>query len=279
MAYTNQKYEDIIATRRSARAYTKYATRKIVFTERLDQELGATVSARTQFVFNIKTGNCNPSCALWAGGRAIYPTKQKLRVPAYCVRSNLTKSIYRSDKRTLYAPLSEKNGFPVGSDVIVMIAAQPHINVVATVREGVVESNKWYATIPPHVPSNFSRGVPVDVVLAQKTNMPVLEFMGRYKQGTAAEISLQYARAYDEYGVYIGEIAVQAETRSESWDILWTGRLEVCFRPANTAELILLDVVPADILSTNITGSIWTAKSVIRQYYFVAKTWAAKRND
>ncbi len=267
---------DLIAARRAARMYAKYALRKITFTDRLWGKRGATVSSRTQFIYNIRTGVCNPSCALWVGGQAIYPTKQRLRTTMYCVQGNLIRDPQRAEKNTLRLTLPKKQiehgTFPADSEVVVTVCTQRAINVVATVRK---DKNSTYVPIPLNISPMFSYGALVDVVLAQKTGKRVLEFMGRYGHGTAAEINLQYARAYDEYGAYLGEISVQAETRPESWDIIWTGKVDVCFRPANSTELVLLDVVSAEVSRAHLKHGIWKAKAIIRQYYVAAKEWGS----
>ena len=261
---------DIIAARRAARAYAKYALRKITFTDRLWGKRGATVSARTQFIYNTQTEVCNPSCALWVGGRAIYPTKQELR-SVHGVRRTLMWNPYHHEERGLWVYLPKKHGFQVDSDIVVTVAANPTTNVVTTVRGS---QHTLYATIPKNISPLFAYGVAVDVAPAQKTGKRVLEFMGRYEQGTATEINLQYARAYDEYDVYIGEMSVQAEIHPERRDVIWTGKVEVCFRPANSPELILLDTVSAKVSRTNLRRSVWKAIAIIRQYYVAAKEWS-----
>ncbi len=271
---------DLIAARRAARMYAKYALRKITFTDRLWGKRGATVSARTQFIYNTQTEVCNPSCALWVSGQAIYPTKQRLRALVYCVRRELVWDTNKLEERGLRVSLLQDHirrlNFPVDSDVVVSLAEHPTVAVVATVRGN---HRSRYISLPLNISPMFSYGVLVDVVPAQKTGKRVLEFMGRYGQGTAAEINLQYARAYDEYGAYIGEISVQAETRPESWDIIWTGKVDVCFRPANSTELVLLDVVSAEVSRAHLKHGIWKAKAIIRQYYVAAREYGRGDNE
>lgn len=266
---------DLITNRRSARAYARVALRKKTFTERINGVGRITLSTKTQFVYNTQTGVCNPSCALWVGGREIYPTKQRLRQTMPTITGILVADPTRMPDG-VSVTISKKRGdttlFPVGSEVVVSPCEYPAMAVVGIVH---VSNDSRYVPLALHISKEFCKGVLVDITLAKKGGGPVIEYMGRHTEGTAKFAHLQYAKLYDANNIYIGTLSAQAETWS-TWDPLWTGNIEMCFQPVGREELVLLGVVSADVAPTTMKQNIWKAKSYIRQWYVAANTMVKK---
>lgn len=82
--------------RNAARHYAKLAYAHATFTTKIGSEDNKTISVRVQVAGNSCTGDGSVSCALWHGGRYIYPSEHP-ESSYYVGRDDLAAYMERED--------------------------------------------------------------------------------------------------------------------------------------------------------------------------------------